>query len=423
MDGAVQRGVLTSPAIGSGTDDLIRPCDAPRPARRQPGRPASGPPIAVALSGGGFRAALAGLGVLRFLADASLLANVRWSSSVSGGSITNGLLARAVPTLRSGGFATEVLDSEVIAPFVEGVAQKSLTLRLVARVWQTIGRRTRTDVLADQFDELYFDGLLLRDLDPEWRFIINAANTATGVRFGFERDVVGDYVIGQIPTEQTRLRLATAIACSAAVPGVLAPTNLDRHPELEGAPDFPCRNGRAVRLVDGGGYDNMGLEPVDNLGSDAFLVALNAGGLFVTGRYGAVPVVRDLQLANSLLYRQSTALRRRWMVERFRAYESVEDPRTGAADRPPPWARHGVLFSLGTTMPDDPRTVSWLAANPNPPDPDRVARVRTTFDRIDRDLCHDLVHAGWWLAGACISTFHPHLLAEPEHPPRWSPPW
>jgi NTE family protein len=415
-------GVLSSPAVGSGSDDLIRPCGAPAPPRVGPDPPMPGPGIAVALSGGGFRATLAALGVLRFLADAPILGNVRWASSVSGGSVANGLLAVAMPNLRANGFACEALDATVIRPFVDRISSESLTGRLVRRAWKTVGSQTRTDLLADQLDELYFGGTLLREIDPDWRFIFNAANTATGVRFGFERDVVGDYVIGRIPTAETALRLATAVACSAAVPGLLAPTQLHRHRELEGAPDFPCRGDRAVRLVDGGAYDNMGLEPVDSL-DEAFLVALNAGGLFVTGRYGAVPVVRDLQLANSLLYRQSTALRRRSMVERFQAYEAGEDPATGEADCVPRWARHGVLFSLGTTMPDDPRTATWRAANPLEPDPDRVARVRTTFHRLDRDLCRDLVYAGWWLTGACISTFHPHLLSDPDQLPRWSAPW
>lgn len=377
----------------------------------------------VALSGGGFRAALAGLGTLRFLADADLLSDVRWVSSVSGGSVANGVLAAALPRLRSAQMSRKAFDEHVLVPFVDLVSAEALTSRLLRRAWKVIGPTTRTHLLADQFDELYFHGLRLTDLDPDWRFIFNAANTSTGVRFGFERDVIGDYVIGQIPTP-TSLRLATAVACSAAVPGLLAPLVLNRHREMAGAAPFPCRGNRDVRLVDGGAYDNMGLEPVDDI-REGFLVALNAGGLFVTGAYGKVPVIRDLQLAQSMLYRQSTALRRRAMVERFRAFESVENPATGIADPAElsPWARHGVLFGLSTTMSADERTAVWRRANPREPDPDRVARVKTSFDRFDRQLCSDLVHAGWWLAGACIATYHPHLLPDPANPPTWTQPW
>ncbi len=412
-----ERSVLRSPAIGTSTTDLIVPCAAPRPPRATPQPPPGRPPLAVSLSGGGFRATLAGLGTLRFLADAGLLADVRWMSSVSGGSVANALVARSMPALRAAGFTRQAFDTVVLVPFVQQISTQSLTGRLVRRAWQVVGPKTRTDLLAEQFDELYFHGLRLADLDAEWRFVFNATNTTTGVRFGFERDVVGDYVIGQLATSATNLRLAVAVAASAAVPGLLAPLVLD------GLPAFPCQHGRTVRLVDGGVYDNMGLEPVDDL-TEAFLVALNAGGLFVTGAYGKVPVVRDLQLAQSSLYRQSTALRRRQMVERFRAYEALENRKTGELAGPAPdWGRHGVLFGLATTIADDPRAVRWRSVNPVVPDPQRVAQVKTTFSRLDRGLCRDLVYAGWWLAGATVTMFHPHLLAGALDLPRWEQPW
>ncbi|MDQ3974609.1 MAG: patatin-like phospholipase family protein, partial [Actinomycetota bacterium] len=165
-------------------------------------------------------------------------------------------------------------------------------------------------------------------------------------------------------------------------------------------------------LVDGGVYDNMGLEPVDDL-ADALLVALNAGGLFVTGRYGRVPLVRDLQLAQSLLYRQSTALRRRWMVERFRAWEAARD----AGQPPPDWGRRGVLFGLATSFEPAP---DWVKANPQAPDPAAVALVATSFDRFPRQRCDELVHAGWWLTGASLATYHRDVLG-PDLPV-WRPP-
>lgn len=416
-DRTSEHNVLRSAAIGTSTTDLIVPCGAPRPPRPGPAPPPGREPLAVSLSGGGFRATLAALGALRFLADADLLADVRYVSSVSGGSVANGLLATAMPALRAGGFGRAVFDAQLLVPFVDQVSAESLTGRLLRHAWKVIGPRTRTDLLADQLDELYFHGLLLADLDPSWRFVLNATNTTTGVRFGFEREVVGDYVIGYLPTAVTGLRLAVAVAASAALPGLLAPL------VLHGLPEFPCQRGRTVRLADGGAYDNMGLEAVDEL-PGAFLVAVNAGGLFVTGRYGKVPLIRDLQLAESSLYRQSTAVRRHDMIERFRAFEAVENRETGLLDGPvPDWARHGVLFGLGTTIRADPRAALWRTANPTEPDPERVARVKTTFSRLDRSLCHDLVYAGWWLTGATVAMFHPHLLPDPKDPPRWAAPW
>ena len=165
------------------------PCGSPRPSRREPPPvPGRRPAGRATLSGGGFRATLAGLGTLRFLADAGLLGDVRWVSSVSGGSVANGVLAVAMPDLRSGGFTREAFDAAVVRPFVDQISGQSLKGRLLRHAWKLVGPKTRTELLAEEFDELFLHEVLLEDLDPDVRFIINAADTSTGVRFGFERE-------------------------------------------------------------------------------------------------------------------------------------------------------------------------------------------------------------------------------------------
>src|SRR5437879_8062900 len=61
---------------------------------------------ALSLSGGGFRAALFHLGALRRLNEVGLLSELNTITSVSGGSIANGLLAKAWPTLTPNGAGT-----------------------------------------------------------------------------------------------------------------------------------------------------------------------------------------------------------------------------------------------------------------------------------------------------------------------------
>lgn len=404
-NGTQGRSVLTTPAVGTATGDLIAPCDSPagKVPRSPLPPPPRGPAIAVALSGGGFRATLSGLGVLRFLADAELLAQVRVSSSVSGGSVANGMFACGYPRLREADFRPDAFDEHVLAPVISVVTAGSLSRRLVRQAWKLVGGRTRTDLLAGEFDRLLFHGQELEKLPLNCRFIINAANTSTAARFGFEAEALGDYVIGEIPTAGTGFRLARAVAASAAVPGLLAPM------VLRGI-TFPCQRGRTVRLVDGGTYDNSALEPVDGA-EERLIVALNAGGLFMTGRYGRIPIVRDLVLAESLLYRQSTALRRRAMVERFRAREQA----LHNGEKPPEWSRRGVLFGLASTVKDiDP---DWTAANPQAPAPDEVALIKTSFDQFPRSLADKLVYAGWWLTGATLATYHRDVL--PSQLPAW----
>lgn len=345
----------------------------------------------------------------RFLADVGRLQDVRFVSSVSGGSIANGMVACAWAELRQAGFSTEALSAHVIDPIVGSITTSSMKEAVLARLWRALGRRTRTDLLADALDERFFHGRTLESLDAGARFIINAANLTTGVRFAFERDILGDYVLGLAPTNGTGVTVAAAVAASAAVPGVFAPVRL-------GKIAFPCgaRVGVPV-LLDGGAYDNTGLEALDgDRYRDLFLVTMNAGGVFVTGRWGGIPVIRDLARANSILYRQSTGLRTRWMVDRFQAAELASEQGLPS----PAWGRHGVLVGLGSSV-EGPGVEAWRAMH----EEHRTWRGRdlafvpTVFDRLDPSLCRLLIYRGWWLTGATFARYHPGVVELPTTAP------
>jgi NTE family protein len=396
---------LESHAVGTSSNDSIVPCATEDPKPDPPPAATPAPPFALALSGGGFRATLCAMGVARFLADAGLLSRLRFSSSVSGGSIANGILACGYRAVADHGFTGEAFDAHVLDPLARRISRTSLMRKLLLGVPRTLGRRTRTDLLAEALDEWWFDGRTLADLPAEVRWIFNASNMTTGVGFGFERDVVGDYVFGRLSTTNLPLRLATAAAASAAVPGAFAEVVID-------AP-FPCAGGREARLLDGGAYDNSGLQPLDGV-ADAFLVAVNAGGTFRVGKLGRVPIVRDLQRANAILYKQSTGLRRQFMVDRFQAFEQVP-----AGQTPPSFGREGVLFSLGTSMEEVPG--EWAEGRPEADAQQRqeLADVPTSFDRFAPDLCERLIYRGWWLTGATMSQYHRDRL--PATLPAWRP--
>jgi len=395
---------LGSPAIGTATNDLIQPCEVEGPRHARPPDPEVLPAFSMAFSGGGFRATLAALGVIRFMADAGLLGRVRYVSSVSGGSVAHGLLARDYTKLEGSNFERDVVDELTIGPFVEAISSRSLTGELLRNLWRVVGSPTRTDLLADSFDRWFYDGLLLEQLPTGCRFIFNASSVTTGVRFGFERDVVGDWVMGTAATAGSGIRMSQAVAASAAVPGAFAPFEVR-------AVTFPCSRGIAPKLLDGGAYDNMGLEPLDDL-RDVCLVAVNAGGVFATGTYGGLPIIRDLKRAEGLLYRQTTSLRLRWMVERFKAYEDARE----RGIEPPAWARLGVLFGLATTLD---ATEEWLDGRPEH-DEWRIelARLPTTFSSLSADVCRRLIQRSWWLTGAVLSRYHRSLL--PAELPTWS---
>ncbi|MGW0765520.1 patatin-like phospholipase family protein [Streptomyces sp. NPDC002676] len=395
MRAAEHAWAADSPTGGTGLQarrcgDVLRPANPP-PADL---------PVAMCLSGGGFRATLAALGFVRMLADTGMLTGLRYASSVSGGSIANGVLATAWPELQKRGLTTTAFDELVLKPVVHKVSSKSLKTSLILGLWQTLGPMTRTELLARRLDEWFFDGTELEQLDPQVRWIFNAANLTTGVRFGFERDVYGDYVTGLAPTAGRGLTLSRAVAASAAVPGAFPPLVLDRTP-------FPCA-AYDPALLDGGTYDNTATEALDSeYYRPDFLFILNAGGLLHPGPYGRVPIVRDLARANSLLYRQSTALRTRVIDERFHA-----GLKPGQADAP--GTRHGILVELATDFSDvgKPGLNTWRQRFEERTDwgGRHLASVPTVFDRFDLGLCQALVYRGWWLAGAALSAFHPERM-------------
>ncbi len=285
------------------------------------------------------------------------------------------------------------------------LSSRSLKWSLVRSIWRTIGSTTRTDLLASRFDSWWFDSTQLEHLDDQCRFIINTGNLTTGVRFAFERDVVGDYAMGVVPTKRTGIRVSQAVAASASVPGAFAATKL---PELE----FPCPVEGGAYLLDGGVYDNTGLEALDSgKYRNVFTITMNAGGLFATGFAGKVPIARDLSRAQSMLYRQTTTLRTRWMVNRFKQWDKAK----GAGDQQS-GARRGLLFGLSTTVKQNQDLEDWTARYPEHRtwDDKDLAFVPTVFDKLDVGLCRALIYRGWWLTGATFARWYPEIGPLPQ---------
>jgi len=366
-----------------------------------PKRPDTGPPIGLALSGGGFRATFAALGIARFLADVGLLNNVWISSSVSGGSVANGVLAKHWPALRARDFAPGAVDEIVIEPMIKKIAKSSLRNHLIKNVWRTVGSKTRTDLLSWAFDDWFIGDMTLDELDPGVRWVINAANMSTGTRFTFERTMLGDYVNGYLPSEDARIAVSLAAAASAAVPGAFAPVLLK---DLR----FPCQGVDTVSLLDGGAYDNTGIEVLNSdRFDDVFTICLAAGGIFKIGAHGKIPLVRDVKQSNAVLYRQSRALRTRDMFHRFTHNE-----------------RKGLVFKLNTSheaveheVRDDADALARVAdfvgryrvIDEYKGEP--LAYIETSFNKFDEGLSRRLVRHGWWTAALTMTAFHPDMPA------------
>ena len=227
-------------STGSGAEGTARPLD---------------PGIGLALSGGGYRAALFHVGAIVRLYEFGLFGDLARISSVSGGSVAAGRLAVVWDKIAS----REALFVHFVNPLRE-LASKTLDRSAILRGLVFSG--TVSDVVARKLDEALFGGASLQDL-PDWpMFTINATNLESGRLWRFQKAYMRDWKIGGVlkPT----LKIADAVTASAAFPPVLSPYKLRLSPDEfdireQGVPDAFFRD---ISLTDGGVYDNYGLEPV-----------------------------------------------------------------------------------------------------------------------------------------------------------------
>ena len=218
--------------------------------------------VGLCLSGGGYRAMLYHCGALVRLNEIGLLRHVREVASVSGGSITAGVLACSWSKLRFGANGTAAnLAEEVVRPLI-AFATVGVDVRAV--LGGLLPWRTAADGVEEAYDRHLFHGTTLQEIPDEPRFTFMATNLQTGSGWRFAKAYAADHRVGRIVAP--RFRLACVVAASSAFPPFLSPVRLsfkDQRVEPLGGADLhrPPFTERAV-LTDGGVYDNLGLERV-----------------------------------------------------------------------------------------------------------------------------------------------------------------
>ena len=222
--------------------------------------------MALCLSGGGYRAMVFHLGALWRLNELGLLRKLVRISSVSGGSITAGLLGLRWKSLNfdAADVATN-LEPLVVRP-IRNLADT--TIDAGAILWANLlPWKNVAEEIAKAYRKYLFSNSTLQDLpsDNEGpRFVLNATNLQTKVLWRFSKPFMGDYRVGLI--RNPKLELATAVAASGASPPFLSPSELklratDFDPTTAGDLQFEPYTSD-VKLTDGGVYDNLGLETV-----------------------------------------------------------------------------------------------------------------------------------------------------------------
>ena len=219
--------------------------------------------IGLALSGGGIRATVFHLGALARLARQSLLEDVAFLSTVSGGSLSVALIRAC-----SGNSwpASDAFLQHTIPKARRLLIGRSLDhaylRRMLLSPWTL--RHGRALALAGALKDCWSVAGLLSDLPDNPRWIINATCYETGKNWRFMKKRMGDYVTGYVASP--RLPIAQAVAASSAFPGLVGSLKIDTGKfewfayDSAYAPQPRCPRFRTLALWDGGVYDNLGVE-------------------------------------------------------------------------------------------------------------------------------------------------------------------
>ena len=219
--------------------------------------------IGLTLSGGGIRATIFHLGALARLGRQSLIENITFLSTVSGGSLAVAL----VRACSGNGWP----DSAAVLQHTIPKARRLLTARGLDRAYLqhmllspwTL-RHGRAAALAGALQDCWSVAGSLSDLPDNPRWVINATCYETGKNWRFMKKRMGDYLTGYVSSP--RLPIAQAVAASAAVPGLLGSLKLDTGRfewfayDRESTPRPHAPEFRTLTLWDGGVYDNLGVE-------------------------------------------------------------------------------------------------------------------------------------------------------------------
>jgi len=351
------------------------------------------PGIALALSGGGFRATLFHLGTLWRLNELKLLRNLREITSVSGGSIASGWLGLRWNKLAFDTSGEAANFVELIVNPLRRFCSRTCDVQTILKGWLDPFHRP-SYYLAQHYRRALFGNATLQDLpsaEEGPRFTIYATNLQTGVSVRMTRKRLADYRIGEIPNPETPL--ATAVAASSAFPPLYIPLKLRTDPDawrkLEGSHLFanPAYR-RAMYLGDGGIYDNMGLESIWDRYETVLLS--DAGAPFDDRpKPGMMRVSQISRLLRTLaiIDRQSRTLRHRWLTRELQRGEMK-----------------GTFWRIGTDIDEYPLA---SAGRPGPMTPhnDRtrsLARVRTRLNCFTDQEQGWLINWGYALTDAAL---------------------
>jgi len=276
----------------------------------------------LALSGGGYRATLFHLGLLRRLNELNLLHRVDAISSVSGGSITNAYLAKTTAHWKKGRLSPEDWNKHIRDPLVRFTKINIRTLPILKSLvlpWKKSVAVTETEKLYQK----YLTRQTLADLPGEVDFIFCASDIlfSTLWRFRGGAGKTGNARAGYLKSgEWESIPVARAVAASSCFPPLFAPQFFPltadqlRKPAAKDRHEDWANLVPHLRLTDGGVYDNLGLEPLWK--NKRTLIVSNGGKpTLAQASYGT----KTLSRLSAVLQHQVGQLRQRWFIDKIKS--------------------------------------------------------------------------------------------------------
>lgn len=350
---------------------------------------------ALCLSGGGYRAMLFHLGALLYLNEQGWLPKLDRVSSVSGGSITAGVLAMnwAKLNFNQQGVAA-AFGAEVVTP-VRKLASTTIDRNAI------LGGIFSDDSIGEKLVQIYqkqlFGKTRLDQLPDKPRFVLNATNVQSGALFRFSKPYIRDYRVGKI--DKPKRLLAEAVAASSAFPPVLSPLQLDYGNETwepNSGSDLQRKPfTSSVVLTDGGVYDNMGIETAWKRYTR--ILVSDAGGKLQAEESPKDDWVRHSVRVNGLIDNQVRSLRKRQVIASFLRGE-----------------RQGVYWGIRTNIAD------YATPQKLPCDFNKTLKLAETPTRLEdmpEDLQEKLINWGYAVCDAGMRTHvDPNLKAPAKFP-------
>jgi NTE family protein len=362
--------------------------------------------IGLCLSGGGSRAMLFHAGALWRLNELGLLARLLRVSSVSGGSITAGVLATRWSKLAfdpvtgvAPGFAEHVVDP--IRRFAGKNVDVPAAIKGVLLPGGSPAQR-----LADVLDHALYHGQTLQDL-PGARgtaaapgtptFVFNASNLQAGSLWRFSKQYCWDWRVGRVIDERT-FSVATAVAASSAFPPFFSPLKLDLTPADfvpgTGSPGLaePHRYQERVMLADGGVYDNLGLETV--VKRCRFVLVSDGGGKLNDDPRPATDWIRQTLRVTKLMDNGVRNLRKRQVID------VTESP-----------GRDGAYWGIRSALSESPAEGALLC---DPKLTKQLAEMPTRLAKVDPRRQEALMNWGYAIADASVRCWYLHDAPPPS---------